>query len=69
METATKTQIVESKEVERDMGALLPQLESWERMMKLPVVEKAWGKGQDVYGKVKGKFIFINFSLIEFKLI
>lgn len=53
METATKTQIVESNEVERDMGALLPQLESWERMMKLPVVEKAWGKGQDVYGKVK----------------
>lgn len=53
METSTKTQIVESNEVERDMGSLLPQLESWERMMKLPVVEKAWGKGQDVYGKVK----------------
>lgn len=56
METATKTQIVESNEGERDMGALLlPQLESWERMMKLPVVEKAWGCGQDVYGKVKGE--------------
>lgn len=40
-------------------AALLPQLESFERMMKLPVVEAAWHQSQDVYGKVKGKFICI----------
>lgn len=37
-------------------AALLPQLETIERMMKLPVVEAAWNQGQDVYGKVKGEF-------------
>lgn len=39
-------------------AALLPQLESFERMMKLPVVEAAWNQSQDVYGKVKGKSKF-----------
>lgn len=36
-------------------AALLPELESFERLMKLPVVEAAWNQSQDVYGKVKGK--------------
>lgn len=59
MEAVTKTQIVDNNEADKDIGgSLLPQLESWERMMKLPVVEKAWGCGQDVYGKVKGEFFF-----------
>lgn len=39
---------------EETNAALLPQLESLERMMKFPVVEAAWHQGQDVYGKVKG---------------
>lgn len=38
-----------------DNAALLPHLESFEKMMKLPVVEAAWHQGQDVYGKVKCK--------------
>lgn len=33
---------------------LLPHLESLERMMKIPVVEATWNRGQDVYGRVKG---------------
>lgn len=41
--------------VSDNSAALLPQLESLERMMKFPVVEAAWHQGQDVYGKVKGK--------------
>lgn len=46
-------------------AALLPHLESFEKMMKLPVVEAAWHQGQDVYGKVKGKpsSLTINFRL------
>lgn len=44
--------------VSENNAALLPQLESFERMMKLPVVEAAWHQGQDVYGKVKGTFFF-----------
>lgn len=38
-----------------DSAALLPHLESFEKMLKLPVVEAAWHQGQDVYGRVKGK--------------
>lgn len=38
-----------------DSAALLPHLESFEKMMKLPVVGAAWQQGQDVYGRVKGK--------------
>lgn len=41
---------------DRDQTALLPHLESLEKMMKLPVVEAAWQQSQDVYGKVKGTF-------------
>lgn len=45
----------QNHEVSDNSAALLPQLESLERMMKFPVVEAAWHQGQDVYGKVKGK--------------
>lgn len=37
-----------------DSAALLPHLESFEKMLKLPVVEAAWHQSQDVYGRVKG---------------
>lgn len=37
-----------------DSAALLPHLESFEKMLKLPVVEAAWNQSQDVYGRVKG---------------
>lgn len=39
-----------------DSAALLPHLESFEKMLKLPVLEAAWAQSQDVYGRVKGKF-------------
>lgn len=45
-----------------DSAALLPHLESFEKMLKLPVVEAAWHQGQDVYGRVKGKFLQPNFA-------
>lgn len=38
-----------------DTAALLPHLESFEKMLKLPVVEAAWHQSQDVYGRVKGE--------------
>lgn len=38
-----------------DTAALLPHLESFEKMLKLPFVEAAWNQSQDVYGRVKGK--------------
>lgn len=38
-------------------ASLLPHLESWERMMKLPVVEAAWTQSQGVYDKVRGEFL------------
>lgn len=34
-------------------ASVLPHLESWERMMKLPVVEAAWSQSQGYYDKVK----------------
>lgn len=40
-------------------AALLPHLESFEKMLKLPVVEAAWHQSQGVYGRVKGKFSLI----------
>jgi len=33
--------------------SLLPHLESWEKMMKLPVVEAAWHQSQGVYDKMR----------------
>lgn len=49
-------------------AALLPQLETIERMMKLPVVEAAWNQGQDVYGKVKGELDTQNNSKLNAKI-
>ncbi|XP_017093040.1 lipid storage droplets surface-binding protein 2 isoform X4 [Drosophila bipectinata] len=46
--------VVESEQP-KDAKDLLPHLESLERIIKLPVVNAAWDKSQDVYGKVKGK--------------
>ncbi|BFG02935.1 lipid storage droplets surface-binding protein 2 [Drosophila madeirensis] len=43
------------QEQPKDAKDLLPHLESLERIIKLPVVNAAWDKSQDVYGKVKGK--------------
>lgn len=40
-----------------DSAALLPHLETFDKMLKLPVVEAAWHQSQDVYGRVKGKII------------
>ncbi|XP_017074467.1 lipid storage droplets surface-binding protein 2 isoform X2 [Drosophila eugracilis] len=48
----TITDVVEQP---KDAKDLLPHLESLERIIKLPVVNAAWDKSQDVYGKVKGK--------------
>jgi len=45
----------ESTEPPKDAKDLLPHLESLERIIKLPVVNAAWDKSQDVYGKVKGE--------------
>jgi len=45
-----------------DNAALLPHLESLEKMMKLPVVEAAWQQGQDVYEKVKGYNPIFNWA-------
>lgn len=44
------------QELEKVDGSLLPHLESWERMMKLPVVEAAWTQSHNVYDKVRGEF-------------
>lgn len=51
-----------------DSAALLPHLESFEKMLKLPVVEAAWHQSQGVYGRVKGKFLFEkrSFNFIPF---
>ncbi|KAH8266851.1 hypothetical protein KR026_005244 [Drosophila bipectinata] len=47
--------VVAEAEQPKDAKDLLPHLESLERIIKLPVVNAAWDKSQDVYGKVKGK--------------
>lgn len=48
-----------------DSAALLPHLESFEKMLKLPVVEAAWHQSQDVYGRVKGNNLFSNFWIFD----
>lgn len=47
---------------ENSNAALLPHLETFDKMLKLPVVEAAWHQSQDVYGRVKGKNSIIFFS-------
>lgn len=46
---------------ETDSAALLPHLETFDKMLKLPVVEAAWQQSQDVYGRVKGEKILFSF--------
>lgn len=43
------------KSVKKADVAVLPHLESWERMMKLPVCEAAWTQGVGVYDKMRGE--------------
>lgn len=51
---------------ENDSTALLPHLETFDKMLKLPVVEAAWHQGQDVYGRVKGeKIVFFVTGLFS----
>ncbi|XP_055298522.1 lipid storage droplets surface-binding protein 2 [Sitodiplosis mosellana] len=45
-----------------DSAALLPHLESFEKMLKLPVLGAAWHQGQDVYGRVKGYNPIFNWA-------
>jgi hypothetical protein len=40
-----------------ECSPILPHLESWEKMMKLPVVEAAWHQSEEIYTKVKGEEI------------
>lgn len=49
--------IQQNNELNGETGnaALLPHLETFDKMLKLPVVEAAWHQSQDVYGRVKGK--------------
>ncbi|KAM8720990.1 hypothetical protein ACLKA7_006947 [Drosophila subpalustris] len=55
--------LTEPTEPPKDAKDLLPHLESLERIIKLPVVNAAWDKSQDVYGKVKGKNRVFNWAL------
>lgn len=48
-----------------DCAALLPHLESFEKMLKLPVVEAAWQQSQGVYGRVKGKNFISNIKIFS----
>ncbi|XP_023169027.1 lipid storage droplets surface-binding protein 2 isoform X2 [Drosophila hydei] len=57
------TAVAEPTEPPKDAKDLLPHLESLERIIKLPVVNAAWDKSQDVYGKVKGKNRVFNWAL------
>ncbi|KAH8305308.1 hypothetical protein KR044_000299 [Drosophila immigrans] len=57
------TTVSEATEAPKDAKDLLPHLESLERIIKLPVVNAAWDKSQDVYGKVKGKNRVFNWAL------
>lgn len=56
---------------ENSNAALLPHLETFDKMLKLPVVEAAWHQSQDVYGRVKGKnsIILIIFILNIVKIL
>lgn len=49
-----------------DNTGILPHLESFDKMLKLPVVEAAWNQSQDVYGKVKCELIIAVFFYSSF---
>lgn len=54
--TSSKNEKCNEIVASNDNSGLLPHLESFDKMLKLPMVEAAWNQGQDVYGKVKGTF-------------
>lgn len=43
-------------------SSLLPHLESWDRMLKLPVVDATWQQTQTVYGRVKDYNPLLNWA-------
>lgn len=43
-------------------SSLLPHLESWDRMLKLPVVDATWQQTQNVYGRVKDYNPLLNWA-------
>lgn len=45
-----------------DQSSLLPHLESWDRMLKLPVVDATWQQTQNVYGRVKDYNPLLNWA-------
>lgn len=45
-----------------DLSSLLPHLESWDRMLKLPVVDATWQQTQNVYGRVKDYNPLLNWA-------
>lgn len=45
----------ENEEVSQEISGILPQLESWEKMMKIPVFENFVHQSGDAYQKVKSK--------------
>lgn len=47
--------MADNKSVEKVDWSVLPQLESWEKMMKLPLCEAAWNQSVGVYDKVRGE--------------
>lgn len=49
----TNTTNVDSTAQANSSAALLPHLESLDRMLKLPVVDATWQQTQNVYGRVK----------------
>lgn len=43
-------------------SSVLPHLESWDRMLKLPVVDATWQQTQNVYGRVKDHNPFFSWA-------
>lgn len=58
--SANNEKAAEVEETSVVAGSLLPHLESLERMMQIPIVGKAWSQSQEVYDKVRGKFLSIQ---------
>lgn len=72
METQKQTTSANNDKCNNDVVAcndntgILLHLESWDKMMKIPVVDAAWHQSQGIYGKVKGMCIFcIQFNEIK----
>nr|CAD7588795.1 unnamed protein product [Timema genevievae] len=46
-----------------NQSAMFPHLECVDRVWKLPVVESAWNQSADLYGRVKGYNVMLNWTL------